>query len=238
MIWDALGLQGRRYPAALSDTGDAVFNVEVERGVGSRIPVVGERNADARIAIEKFHPEFFSFSAETFSSRLALLVDRDSSIEPAIIYLIRNPLAVMWSIARYKRRDSTWYPWLTHDQIPVFVARTLKTLSALASKRAGLICDYDDLQVNDESVARLFRFVDPSLADSASEYVEVARATNSREAKQRKQRRPFLGGQMKRQLLDSSGPDGAWSDQQDSIHQALEIYETMLTRSHQIPTDS
>jgi hypothetical protein len=236
--WLELGLSGRRYPRGLSDGPTAEVTIETARGVGARIPArVGASAGTPQrptVAVEKFHPEFYAFTAPAFDRRLVDLEKGRPGNHLVVVYLVRSPLDVMWSFARYKDRDKTWYRHLHYSDIPEFIARSFQSLRDLADIRPGVIVDFDlDLR-NRDRLGRVFERVARTESGTETErMVDAALAATSRPDLIASQHQPFLGNSLNHRTTDFQGPDGAWVDKRDWIDSAIDDYQALISASSQ-----
>ncbi len=219
-IWAHLGLDGRRYPADLSDGSDATLEIEVSRHHGAMIPKFTDRHRPWRghTAVEKLHPEFFGHDPEAFAVRLAA-VGEGTRVEP--VYLSRRPIDAMWSMAEYQRRSGTWYAHLAVEDIPAHLARSMRAVVALARTVPGTILDYGDLHPPGFRLRRLV-----STVVGAEPALGVDDALDRTARNQRVEPKPgtFLGGEADRPIRHVDGPDGVWADRGSDIRAAEQAY--------------
>jgi hypothetical protein len=231
IIWEHLGLRGRRYPTALSDSPSATIPIEVAPGIGAEIEALIASSASRNdIAVEKLHPEFFGFSAGTIDLAIRRMESGSPAPTIATVYQIRNPVEAMWSMARYKQRDRSWYEHVPMESIPAFMRRTFETIAQLVAVRPGFIVDFGDLH-EDGPLARLFEFIDPSISSAEAEaFVLPARRATQRDTRVKQQVAPFLGYQEGSPATDLAGPDRAWIGARGDIDACIGVYERLLSR--------
>lgn len=227
-IWDELGLTGRRYPVALSDATGAGTSIVADGRVSVAIPSLrAPRQAmpdpsTGRVAIEKLHPQFFDFDAVRFAETLDAL-ERSSDAQVVIVYQVREPLDVMWSMAEYKLRDESWQGDLQIEEIPELVARSFESLLALVALRPGTVLDYDDIDPASPALFEVGRAIDPSMPDDEvgdwlSRGFELTRVERISDT-------TFVGTRAER---TEDGPDGRWSELTDLLDRSRHAYAELL----------
>lgn len=231
LIWDAMGFDGRRYPAGLSNAEGSDLVVEVQHGVGATLPrFVSEQQKQPKTAIEKLHPSFFGFSPEAFVNGLDALRSKRPDIDVKFVYVVRSPLETMWSMAAYKQRDPGWYSFLSIEEVPGQIRRTFDVIEDLAEKVPGKVVDFITTR-DDETWRDLFGFVDSSIAaDSLDGLVATARRLTTRDKRKADQSGPFLGRVVDRNTLSHEGPDGAWAHVSSEIEAAELSYEKLISK--------
>lgn len=235
-IWDELRLVGRRYPRALGAPGNAGTPMEASAGVGAVLPTLKGVTNTGSIALEKLHPEFFGFTPANLITAMHQYHTRHGT-EICLIVLLRNPLEVMWSIARYKQRDPAWYQQLEPDQIPRFVGRCLTVLEGVLDQANAYLIDYRDLFGDESATAHVFQSVDDSVGfDDAVTLVKQARLATDRQARRSSQTGPFLASTANSNVVDTLGPDKMWIAVQQDVEDALETYRRTLKVHRPEPT--
>ncbi len=226
-LWQDAGLRGRRYPLDLSNGPTADLAIEVEPGVGALIPLASGQVRNPSIAIEKAHPQFFDFDANTFADHLEQL-ERDAPYGIDLVYGIRNPVDAMWSMIEYQQRNSLWYQFLKPEAVPDFIERSLVEIEALHRRIPGPILDYSDITQAAKPLQEAFMALGdtPVTADLFHEACEAFTA----ESRSKLQRGRFVGeGSGER---DPGGPAGAWANASDTIENATHVYERLRAQHH------
>lgn len=147
-VFARLGCVGRRYPLDLAGTA-ADPAVEVDLGRWASVPPftcaaggIPPAVLAQPFAIEKIHPHFFSHDEEAFLARLAALEER-ARVE--VIYLTRAPEASLRSFLSYQRRNPKWNARIRPARAPRHMRQTYEALLRIATRRPGVMVDYDDL---------------------------------------------------------------------------------------------
>ena len=228
VVWESLGLVGRRYPTGLSDRkGDSV-PIEVQSGVGANIRAVdpdlrGLDRSEGSVAIEKTHPQFFHFDAASLSKGVDR-VERELASKVDFVYLVRNPLDVMWSMSEYKQRDPSWYAQLEIEDIPDFVNRSFRSLSELALLRPGIVINYSSITPGSDAMKRLGQLIDPS---GSSEILDAWLETGSTATNSETISGSLFIGE-RDEVRGVEGPSGAWSESGVIVDATNEIYTQFL----------
>ena len=229
-VWRTLGLEGRRYPNAFSDTVDARVAIEVQPGRGALIPdleraAVGEWTSD-QWAVEKAHPQFFDFDVESFVTRAVAM--QSSGIELMMTYQVRRPLDAMWSMVEFKRRQPTWYSWLETTEAPAWICRSLRVIAEVQERIPGHVVDFDDIPAG-ASLHRLGDALAPSWsAEETSAWLEHAARATDRSTRRQAEGAGFIGTPDPDR--SPAGPDDEWIDLGDVLAEANEIYELVKSR--------
>jgi len=230
IVWDLLGLHGRRYPAGLSDIPSASLDIEIEPGAGAQIPAFEQypssKAVRSRWAIEKVHPQFFGFESEN----LATLIDqteREQALGVQLVYGIRDPLQAMWSMAEYKEREPGWYHIVDMADVPGFILRSIVSLSELAGIRPGWVVDFTDIGSGGDVLRAVGRHLGGDWPDSEAEaWVEHALSVTDRARREQRPDNQFLGREHRNRIPE--GPDGLWKDKSAVIEEAQAVYQAML----------
>ncbi len=158
-VWTALSMNGGRYPGAFHHADGASVPLEITPGWAAAIPAFppaaipkGGFEEAERWALEKAHPEFVGFEASRLAARVRDL--RGNGVAVEIVYGVRCPLDVMWSMAEYKSRDPKWYKKLPVGEIPRFIARSFEVLAEARALLGGSIIEYENLP-DDAALNRL-----------------------------------------------------------------------------------
>jgi hypothetical protein len=224
-LWRALGLNGRRFPADLSGGPTGVHEVEVADGQGDLLPSAGEeRFSLPRIAVEKFHPEFFGYDVDPFIERVKGL---DRSLEGAVsvISLVRDPLQTMWSMAEYKSRNPRWYRNLDPVDIPSLIRDSIESIDRVHEAVGGSIVTYDDITGASPAFASSLASVSGIGTEAVSEQISPRLAPETRNDAAA---RGFVGDRTADRT--PAGPDGVWSDLAEVIAEAQERYDSLLAK--------
>ena len=149
--WTEMGLTGRRYPAAFSNTPTADLAIEASLGMGAFIPSLPRFAGNlpavaASWSVEKAHPQFYEFDGSTFATLLEAFEKASPGRRVFTAFGLRQPLNAMWSMVEYKQRDPRWYAFLSEADIPAFVLQSLEAMQELALLRPGHVVDIDQLK--------------------------------------------------------------------------------------------
>ena len=150
-LYASLGLQGRRYPVDLSNGPDASYQVYIQ---GKRVSVpqfrcegaealAGKRAIEMPYAVEKIHPEFFSFRTGAFLNGIRRL---SASSVFRIVYHVREPRSSIVSFLQYKDRNPQWYESITPAEVPMHFLRTYKAIHECLTELPGSVLDYSGLR--------------------------------------------------------------------------------------------
>ena len=151
-FYEALGMQGRRYPGALTvQSGRPSVPIEAQRNDGQLIPdnpcSIDVTHAVhslglASFAIEKVHPLFFGYDTKNLNDRISRLEEGGTQVK--VIYLLREPEAAVRSFLRYQRRQPNWYKDLGTQAVMDLYVQSFKSIKYLAKIRPGRLYDYHD----------------------------------------------------------------------------------------------
>jgi hypothetical protein len=159
VIYESLGLHGRRYPRDLSGGLQSVLEVEVRSGQWEKIPAFDVSASLSEFpsipshdsyAIEKIHPEFFQFDVPGFCENVRRL--KADGTQLRLVYQVRDPQSSITSFLHYQERNPTWYPSTRDDQVITYMCKTYEAILEVATSCRGLILDYADIAANLESV--------------------------------------------------------------------------------------
>lgn len=135
-----------RYPSGLSDQENAELDVEVSPGRGARIPdysVEGfETYGDRQYSVEKIHPLFYEFDTSYFVEQITKAERQGLPVQ--LLVRLRDPEFTMRSILRYKMRDSGWYRFVSLEEVPKHVERSLRSILEVVKVHGGLLSRYED----------------------------------------------------------------------------------------------
>lgn len=171
VVFQELGLIGRRYPRDLSAGEDAGQSIEVTPGCWEEVPdftFLPEASNDTvpqfdsnKYAIEKIHPEFFDFDTKTFLKQLVKL--ENSGVEIKLIYLLRDPDDCIRSFMAYQARNPTWYSGLGKQELLKYMDQTFASMLELANQRPGLVVNYFQVHANiRDELKKVYQFLWPS----------------------------------------------------------------------------
>lgn len=152
VIYDSLGMGGRRYPQDLShSTPETGISIEVRLGEWVVIPDFAIANAASYVsdavlkhpyAIEKCHPHFFMNNVPQFLERVRKL-EQHTTVK--FIYQIRNPKDSLLSFLRYKARNPAWNAHRPEEQIAAHMRVIYSSIAQMMEERPGVLIDYKDL---------------------------------------------------------------------------------------------
>ena len=224
-IWSGLGLGGRRYPIGLSNLPGASTPIVAFPNSGSLIRSMRSDDptrvdpSSGAIAVEKAHPSFFDFDTDAFLIALGEFESRhECSLD--LVYQVRNPLDVMWSMAEYKQRSPDWHGTLTVPEIPDLVRRNLTALCALIESRDGIAIDYSDIRAESSKLYQLAELLAPAATSEIHRnWIATALARTEREKLPAKN--IFIGDRSTRSRL---GPENCWSGMQTIIDECDELH--------------
>ncbi len=219
--WRAMGLDGRRYPADLSNGPQDRLGLEVADGLGETVPSKGPVTLrPPTIAVEKAHPEFYSFEGVRWADRLRRLA---TATEVLPIFLVREPLDCMWSMLEYQQRNPKWYPWLDESEIPAFVYRSVSSLEATARAFPGPVITYRDVVTRSPRLGEVVSWCTGSPIQPAEHTPE------SRPASQAATGAGLFRGE-RSAARTSWGPMGSWAENYSEIDEASAIYRRLLVQ--------
>ncbi len=214
-VWEALGLNGWRYPGAFHHAAGAVLPLEIRPGRWAEIPAfpracisgVASPSEAERWALEKAHPEFAGFDVERLAARVLEL--RGKGVEVELVYGVRKPLDSMWSMAEYKARNPGWYRKVPLEEVPRFIARSLDSLAEARALMGGSVIDYESLPEG-AAMRALGRRLDPAWGEAeAAAWLSHAAGATCRQGRQQRAAAGFLGE--RDGCRHEAGPDGAWA---------------------------
>lgn len=242
VVFQELGLIGRRYPRDLSAGGESGQSIEVTPRCWDEIPdftYLPEASDhpvpqidSSKYAIEKIHPEFFDFDTKTFLKKLAKL--EDSGVEIKLIYLLRDPDDCIRSFMAYQGRNPTWYSGLGKQELLKYMDQTFASVLELVNQRPGLVVNYCQVHANiRDELKRVYEFLWPSqnlqqpgAIEKICRYAErvTARATRATTGT------PFLGNDTNK-VEDVSIDSGATDDHSGTHLASCRKSYQLLTQS-------
>jgi hypothetical protein len=242
VIYTRLGLRGRRYPLDLSNGPLASVKIEVrpdsknKNKKWSKVPQFSIKNGNKYVpeealknsyAIEKCHPHFFDYDVSKFIGAINTL---EKKVNFQIIYQVRDPEASLVSFFRYQRRNPSWYPNRSAEEVLIHLRRSYDAILEMASNRHGLIVDYGDI-IKDfrGTILNILAQLWPGEIDTADgdqiDLVKLMKAATDRE--KRKVGNKFLGKQGL--VSGSSGEfDQFFLDNQQAIGRCYQSYRSLI----------
>ncbi|MGB3534802.1 MAG: sulfotransferase [Microcoleaceae cyanobacterium] len=151
VLYEALGIEGRRYPGDLSNQTDGVYEIEVQPGKWDKIPQFNLwddltpqlRSLEfEQYGIEKCHPCFFEFDPKLFLQGIQQLEELGTEVK--LVYLVRDPKSLMTSFMNYQQRKPSWYKSIVGEALPQFIQQTYDCIAQVAAQRPGVILDYSN----------------------------------------------------------------------------------------------
>lgn len=238
LIFERLGLSGRRYPLDLSGGTQARLKVEVRPDQWEHIPDFkmdkGQKFVSPQIkknpyAIEKCHPIFFNHDVSNFLAKLNE-IEKIKSVK--LIYQVRDPKATLLSFLQYKQRNPSWHAHLHRNQVPKYIRHTYNSILAVALMHPGFIVDYRDLVNNFQTVVgRLLDYLWSTEIRQRNEFrtklINLMAAMTDRE-KRKSESTAFLGGQPG-PIIDSGGKLGSYFLRHNNeIDRCYQAYNSLL----------
>ncbi len=231
-VWEQLGLHGRRYPVAFSNTKDGRLAAEVEAGVGAVVPAIrrfddqGAVDLDDTWLVEKAHPQFFDYEVAPFLERVERA--RENGLHTTMVLGVRRPLDAMWSMVEFKRRQPSWYAWLSVEEVPLWIARSLEALEQVSNHLDSLVIDFDEIP-RGASIHELGRLLGPSLTPGQVDtWVAHAGEATRRSDRAQASGSGFIGEQDTDR--SSAGPNGSWSGLGEILERAEQAYANLTLR--------
>ena len=155
VLYEKLGIAGRRYPGDLLNQADSQYEIEVQPGKWSKIPKF-DLSKDlsplsrslhfAPYAIEKCHPSFFDFDVDIFLARIEQL--EQLGIQVQLVYLVRDPKSLMSSFMNYQKRNPAWYSTIIEAELPRLIQKTYAAISQANIRKPGVGLDYAELKAD------------------------------------------------------------------------------------------
>lgn len=237
VVYEELGLSGRRYPGDLSNQADCNYEIEVQPGKFDKIPqfdltpdipATSLQLEFAPYGIEKCHPSFFDFDPDLFIQKVEHL--ERLKIEIKLICLVRDPQSLITSFMNYQQRKPSWYKQMIGAKLVEFIINTYQCIEQVAKKRSPLIFDYANLKNNMPQVLQkiyrqLWTEVDEAKLEYLSQISDLATKYTARNKRIAQTDSPFLGkieGSIK-------GGDGKYRDffdaQQELMAKCYSCYE-------------
>jgi len=192
-VWNALGLNGRRYPRDLSNVKNGV-SIATHSGHWEKLPrcnLPGKFNVE-HYNIEKLHPEFFKFRIELFLTRVEALRKRGDTIK--ILYQVRDPRSAITSFMNYQRRSGSWYRHMWGgDKLMRFQHRTWHALLETYKREPGMVIDYAAVRHDLPSTLRyIYGYLWPDSPELV-EMLQVSKQSAVKTARGKLRKSPFLG---------------------------------------------
>lgn len=151
VLYEILGIEGRRYPGDLSNKTDGVYEIEVQPGKWDKIPQFNllqdlppqlQGLEFKQYGIEKCHPSFFEFDPNLFLQGIQRLQELGTEVK--LVYLVRDPKSLMTSFMNYQKRKPSWYRSVVGEKLPQFIQQTYDCIAEVARQQPGVILDYSD----------------------------------------------------------------------------------------------
>ena len=207
ILYEELGLQGRRYPGDLSNQADCTYELEVQPGKLDKIPkfdIAQDLEPKLRklqfepYAVEKCHPSFFDFNPELFLQKIEHL--ESLGIEVKLVYLVRDPKSLMTSFMNYQQRKPTWYKNIVGEKLIDFITNTYRCIGRVSKKRSGLMLDYSDTRTDmPQALLKIYKMLWSNLTKPQEECLlsisKLALKNTNREQRVTTTNSPFLGKQ-------------------------------------------
>jgi hypothetical protein len=240
IIFEHLRLIGSRYPYGLSNSPDATIDLELQPGLGAKVPVLGSTQQPGPIwlqiqpdayAIEKIHPEYFGYDVNRFQNDVNQL-ECEPGVVMKFIYHVRDPKAAITSFLNYQRRDETWYKNTTQAEVPTLIRREFETIQEMSQHRTGLVINYTDLVTNfQQTMVSIYKFLWSEIADSTlPELASAAQAATVRDKRtQQNQSTTFLGSEIG--PMQGGGPEYTEFFEQytDDIEACYKAYQALTS---------
>ena len=205
ILYEELGLHGRRYPGDLSNQTDCTYEIEVQPGKLDKIPQFDIsqdlKPAQKKLefepyAIEKCHPSFFEFDPQLFIKKIEHL--ENLGIEVKLVYLTRDPKSLMTSFLNYQQRKPSWYKTIVGEKLINFVTETYQCITEISKRRSGLVLDYSEIRINlPQSLGKIYKALWSDLTKQQENYLrtigQLAPKYTSREQRVVSTNSPFLG---------------------------------------------
>lgn len=230
-VWNRLGLRGRRYPVAFSNTADARVAIEIQQGEGAVIeqPEVFATDAptdESWWAVEKAHPQFADFDSLGFVTSARQMIDQ--GIRLRMVYGIRRPLEAMWSMVEFQQRQPSWQAWLPVEDFPDWIRRSLWSIVEMQEELPGDVIDFVDLD-GGEPLRLLGRALGDEWDETTSaEWLHHATVVTDKSRRKQSAGTGFIG--QRDPDRSELGPNGCWEDRLEIIADAERAYELISNR--------
>lgn len=155
VLYENLGISGRRYPGDLSNGVDGVYEIEVQSGKWDKIPKFNvleslppkfQKLRFESYALEKCHPSFFEFSAQIFLEGIKRLEAAGTQVK--LVYLVREPKSLMTSFMNYQQRKPSWYQGIVGEKLPELIQKTYNCIGRVADQKPGVVLDYASVKAD------------------------------------------------------------------------------------------
>ena len=205
VIYQELGLYGRRYPRDLSNQPNCTYEIEVQPGKRDCIPqfdVVSDLEPKLSklkfpaYAVEKCHPSFFNFKPKLFLQKIAHL--ESLGIKVKLVCLVREPKSLMTSFMNYQERQPSWYRDIKGEKLIDFITNTYQCIQQVVKERSLLLFDYAELKTNLPQVLdKIYRELWLDLSKTKLRYLrtvsQLAPKYTDRQQRLWQTNSPFLG---------------------------------------------
>jgi hypothetical protein len=168
VVFEVLGLKGRRYPADLSVSGGERHKIEVRPGRWESIAALEVSISGAlgsagskreSYAIEKIHPHFYGFNVDRFVRRLREL---EKDVVVKMCYLVRDPRESVISFLEYKKRNPLWNRNRAVKSVPEHMQRIYESILRTALAWPGAVIEYGELKKSFRpTLGKVFEFLWP-----------------------------------------------------------------------------
>jgi hypothetical protein len=205
VLYEILGIDGRRYPGDLSNQTDGVYEIEVQPGKWDKIPQFNlwedltpqlQGLEFEQYAIEKCHPSFFEFDPNLFLQGIQCL--QALEIEAKLVYLVRDPKSLMTSFMNYQQRKPSWYKSIVGEALPQFIQQTYDCIAEVACQQPGVVLDYSNSRTDlAYTLVEIYLALWPNLTRLQEELIlqvsELAGKYTNRQKRLAATHSPFLG---------------------------------------------
>ena len=240
-VYDALGIQGRRYPGDLSNRNDVCYEIEVEAGKWQKIPTFDpyseldlptEKFQFDSYCLEKCHPSFFDFETSQLIKKIQAL--EGQGIEIKFVYLVRNPESLMCSFMNYQKRKPSWYAGLEGNELAAFIGKTYTFICEVAAIRKGIVLDYSDIKTNLsftllEIYLNLWNELSPLQEEGLMSISELAGTYTRRTSRVKTTKSPFLGPTEGPIIGSTEEYVEFFSKHKDGVESCYRKYKTLMS---------
>lgn len=163
-LYNAFGLDGKRYPGDLSQQEDAELEIEVLPQVFTKIPNPQipqqgiHQSLSPTFAIEKIHPEFYHFNTKKFIRQLRKAEKKGKNFK--FILLMRPPISAMKSFYSYQKRNPDWYDWMNEKELVNYTLKTFESMALFQQEFGGFVLNYTQFFQRPKKVLRkLYQYI-------------------------------------------------------------------------------
>lgn len=240
VLYEELGLFGRRYPGDLSNQADCTYEIEVQPGKLDKIPQFDvSQDLEPKLrklkfqpyAVEKCHPSFFDFSSELFLQKIEHL--ESLGVEVKLVYLVRYPKSLMTSFMNYQQRKPTWYREIVDEKLITFITDTYKCIGEISKKRSGVVLDYSETKTDmPQALLKIYKMLWCNLNASQEKCLlrisQLALEYTNREQRVAKINSPFLGKEEGKIREGDETYQDFFTAHRELIKQCYGYYETIV----------